>query len=208
MLITTCGLSHTGGPESDAYGERGLHGDISNTPAIIESIIQPDPAAGKLEMSITGIINEVRIFGPNLQLRRTISGRLGEPYIQVRDEITNRGNIVAPHMLLYHINLGWPLADEGADIVWKGSWKARDAGPKIFTETNNFRKCPAPLPDHNAGGEEAAFIDVDANESGECSCGLYNERVGHRFKDQFCKRTVALAYQLAALGVWGVCYRY
>src|SRR5680860_249237 len=29
-LLTTCGLSHTGGPESDSFGERGLHGNISN----------------------------------------------------------------------------------------------------------------------------------------------------------------------------------
>src|SRR5689334_20409949 len=32
-LLTTCGLSHIGGPESDEYGERGLHGKISNVAA-------------------------------------------------------------------------------------------------------------------------------------------------------------------------------
>ncbi|MGN6494263.1 MAG: aldose 1-epimerase family protein [Agriterribacter sp.] len=186
-LLTTCGLSHTGGPESDEYGERGLHGDISNVPATIESVIQPDPVAGKLEMSITGIINETRIFGPSLQLRRTISGKLGEPFLQIRDEVTNRGNTTAPHMLLYHINLGWPIADEGTDIIWKGKWKARDNNPKIFTEGNNFKKCPAPLTDHNAGGEEAAFIDAVADASGVCSCGLYNKRLGIAVKIDFLK---------------------
>src|SRR5215212_4052836 len=55
-LLTTCGLSHIGGPESDEFGERGIHGLISNIPAQIESILQPDPANGNLEMSITGII--------------------------------------------------------------------------------------------------------------------------------------------------------
>ena len=44
-LLTTCGLSHVGGPEADEYGERGLHGGVSNLPAEIESIIQPDPAS-------------------------------------------------------------------------------------------------------------------------------------------------------------------
>ena len=76
-LLTTCGLSHVGGPETDAFGTRGLHGQISNIPAEIESIIQPDPLTGKLDMSITGIIRETRIFGPHLELRRTISGKLG-----------------------------------------------------------------------------------------------------------------------------------
>jgi hypothetical protein len=54
-LITTCGLSHVGGPEQDEYGERGLHGLISNIPAEVVSIIQPDPARGIFSMSITGI---------------------------------------------------------------------------------------------------------------------------------------------------------
>src|SRR5918993_789314 len=41
-LFTTCGLSHVGGPEADKFGERGLHGRISNLKAELESIIQPD----------------------------------------------------------------------------------------------------------------------------------------------------------------------
>ncbi len=47
-LLTTCGLTHIGVPESDEFGDRGLHGRISNIPAEIESIVQPDPARGKL----------------------------------------------------------------------------------------------------------------------------------------------------------------
>lgn len=78
-LMTTCGLSHVGGPESDDYGERGLHGDISNIAAQIESIIQPDPVSGNMHMSITGIVKETRIFGPNLELKRTVSSELGSP---------------------------------------------------------------------------------------------------------------------------------
>ena len=42
-LLTTCGLSHVGSPETDAFGERGVHGLISNIPAELESIVQPDP---------------------------------------------------------------------------------------------------------------------------------------------------------------------
>src|SRR4029079_17486163 len=57
-LLTTCGLSPVGGPESDEFGERGIHGLISNIPAQIESIIQPDPVNDKPGMSITGIIKE------------------------------------------------------------------------------------------------------------------------------------------------------
>ena len=175
-LLTTCGLSHVGGPESDEYGERGIHGNISNIPAEIESIIQPDPSKGNMKMSITGIMKETKIFGPSLELKRTISGTLGESYLHIHDEVTNRANTVAPHMLLYHFNFGWPVADEGAQILWKGKWTLpeREGDEKIFNDRNDFHKCPAPLDIHEGTGEAVAFIDIDADNSGECISGIYN----------------------------------
>jgi hypothetical protein len=175
-LLTTCGLSHVGPPEQDAHAERGLHGSISNMHAEIESIIQPDPVNGQMEMSITGKIKETQIFGPSLELRRTISGTAGASAIRIHDEVTNRGNTTVPHMLLYHFNFGWPLADEGTDILWKGSWKSSAREPKIFREGNNFRKCPPPLEQHSGTGEEVAFIDAEA-ENGVCVCALHNTKL-------------------------------
>ncbi|WP_254561716.1 aldose 1-epimerase family protein [Dyadobacter diqingensis] len=179
-LLTTCGLSHVGGPESDEHGERGLHGQISNIPAEIISIIQPDPRRGNLEMSITGIIRETKPFGPSLELKRTISATLGKAGIRIHDEVINRGNTPAPHMLLYHFNFGWPLADEGADIVWKGNWHPRNGGEnaKIFKAGNNFKKCAAPLDDHLGGGEEVVLVDIEADIFGNSVCGLSNPKIG------------------------------
>ncbi len=179
-LLTTCGLSHVGGPETDAEGERGLHGHISNTAAAIESIIQPDPMAGKMDMSITGIMKETQVLGPNLELKRTISGTLGQSSIRIHDEVFNRGNTAAPHMLLYHCNFGWPLVDEGTALIWQGEWTARDgaAKSKIFRKGNDFQRCPAPLDEHSGGGEEAAFIDITPDPSGHCTCGLHNATLG------------------------------
>lgn len=187
-LLTTCGLSHTGGPESDDFGDRGLHGNVSNISAEIESIIQPDPAAGQLEMSITGIVKEMQVFGPVLEWRRTISGVLGQPTIEIHDEVVNRGNMPAPHMLLYHFNFGWPLVDEGTELVWQGEWKSRDGDDNnpIFNTSNNFKKCPAPMESHSGAGEEAAFIDAAKDASGQVSCGLYNSQL---------EFAVALKYQ-------------
>jgi hypothetical protein len=189
-LLTTCGLTHVGGPETDAYGERGLHGEVSNIPAVIESIIQPDPAAGNLEMSITGSIKQTPLFGPSLELRRTISGTIGQAAIRIHDEVINRGNSPAPHMILYHCNFGWPLVDEGTDILWKGDWKPRfeDGHNKIFREGNDFRKCPAPLEDHSGTGEEVGIIDSAADASGQCVCGLYNSRIGIAVALRFWKK--------------------
>ncbi|MFB9295131.1 aldose 1-epimerase family protein [Persicitalea jodogahamensis] len=187
-LLTTCGLSNVGGPNQDEYGERGLHGKISNVPAEIISIIQPDPQRGQMEMSITGRILETTVFGPTLELHRTISGRLGEPFIQIRDEVTNRGNTTVPHMLLYHLNFGYPLVDEGAKITWQGEWKAREGDDtKIFLEGSDYRTCPAPLDDHAGTGEEAAFIQPEADEQGIARCGIENSRLGIALEVSFNK---------------------
>ncbi len=197
-LLTTCGLNHVGGPESDEFGERGLHGPVSNIPAEIESIIQPDPANGQLDMSITGIIRQSSIFGPSLELRRTISGKIGQANIKIHDEVINRGNVCAPHMILYHFNFGWPLVDEGTEILWKGSWKPRfdDGKNRIFREANDFKKCPAPMKEHSGAGEDVGIIDSVADARGESLCGLYNAKIGLALSIKYPKK------QLPTLTNW------
>lgn len=188
-LVTTCGLTHVGGPEADEQGQRGLHGGISNTAATIESVIQPDPFAGKMTMSITGIMKETTIFGPSLELRRTISASLGEAAVTIHDEVVNRGNTPAPHMLLYHCNFGWPLVDEGSTILWQGDWKPRDeASISIFNKENNFKRCPPPLASHLGSGEVAAYINPVEDAKGHCVCGMHNPAIGLAVALRFQKK--------------------
>ena len=189
-FLTTCGLTHIGGPECDQFGERGLHGRISNLPAEVESIVQPDLLAGRLAMSITGVVRESRVFGPSLELRRTVSSTLGEPTVRIHDVVTNLGNTPAPHMILYHCNYGWPLVDEGTQILCRGNWASRglDMDNAIFNDRRDFRKCSKPLQSHKGGGEGCAFIDVAADKNGICTVGLYNRRLGLALVLRYSKR--------------------
>jgi galactose mutarotase-like enzyme len=179
-LLITCGLTHVGGPESDEFGERGLHGRISNLPAQVESIVQPDLAAKKLRMSITAVLKQSRVFGPNLELRRTITSTLGEPTVRIHDVVTNLGNTPAPHMILYHCNYGWPLVDEGTEIICPGKWTSRglDMDDAVFNSKRDFKKCSGPIESHKGGGEGCAFIDVAADKKGLCTAGLHNPKLG------------------------------
>ena len=52
----------------------------------------------------------------NLVLRRCISTNLGSNRIRIEDIITNEGFDPAPHMLLYHFNLGFPLVSENTHL--------------------------------------------------------------------------------------------
>lgn len=178
-LLTTCGLTHIGGPEKDEYGERGLHGEINNISAEIEKIEQPDPWAGQLDMSITGKVMQSTVFGPHLELRRTISATVGVPKFRIVDKVRNTGNTSTPHMLLYHMNFGWPLIDAGSQISWKGKWKSRDSAMdrKIFREGNDFRTCPDVMDDHSGSGEACVFIDPDEDEKGRYFFGIRNENL-------------------------------
>ena len=189
-LLTTCGLDHVGGPESDEYGHRGLHGTISNMRAEVESIVQPDPIRGSMDFSITGKIKQTKVFGPSFELKRSISGSLGLAAIKIRDEVTNCANTPVPHMLLYHFNFGWPLVDEGTDLLWQGSWLSPGevTATKIFREGNNFRKCPPPIVNHSGIGEEVAFIDIATDQAGRCAAGLYNARLNLALAIRFNKK--------------------
>jgi galactose mutarotase-like enzyme len=189
-LLTTCGLSHVGGPESDEHGERGIHGRISNLPAELISIEQPDLHTGKLRMSITGITRETTVFGPSLEIKRTIASTLGEAAISIRDEVRNAGNQTAPHMILYHCNFGWPLVDEGTHILWSGEWQARgsDLDHEMFNPENDFRKCLAPQSDHSGADEACAFIRSAEGPGGKCACGLYNPKLKLALEMHFMKK--------------------
>jgi hypothetical protein len=197
-LVTTCGLSHVGAPDNDETGERGLHGRISNMPAEIESVIQPDLRSGKPQMSITAVVKEARVFGPTLELRRTISSTLGEAVIRIRDVVTNLGNAPTPHMMLYHCNYGWPLVDDGTQIVWNGTRQSRgtDMDNAIFNDKNDCRTCRKPLETHRGGGEACGFIDVTPDKNGVCTIGLYNAKLGLAVATKYKKK------QLPCMANW------
>ena len=197
-VLTTCGLTHIGGPESDEAGERGLHGRISNLRANVESIVQPDLDDDKGDMSITAVVKQSMVFGPCLELRRTISGTLGRPVIKIRDEVKNCANTATPHMLLYHCNFGWPLVDEGVDIVYRGKMKpaGRDCDNELFNEKHNYKKCQGPMDSHKGFGEACGFIDVEADKDGMCYAGLVNNKLPLGVAMKFAKE------QLPVLTNW------
>lgn len=189
-LLTTCGLTHVGGPEKDEWGERGLHDEASNLPAELEAVIQPDPLNGRMEMSMTGTIRQTRVFGPSLELKRTISATLGKADIRIHDEVLNRGNVPAAHMLLYHCNCGWPLVDEGSALCWNGGFEPRHnyGNAASGRNGNDFRICPPVMEDHRAAGESVAFIQPVPADTGQVTCGIHNPKIGLAFAIKFHKR--------------------
>lgn len=107
-LLYTCGLSNTGLRESIDWEAQKEHGCIANTPAEQFSAVIEETEAGPIA-TLHGVMNEGMLAGVDLSLTRTIRMRYLCNEIEITDIVRNEGWRTAPHMILYHCNLGYPL---------------------------------------------------------------------------------------------------
>ncbi len=115
-LMTGCGLSQAGAPCIDDGEELGLHGRLSHLPAFdvrSTSSWKDD----RCFLSVEGFVREYTVFGRNLSLHRQIETELGSSRIVIRDQVLNESSASSPIMMLYHINLGWPLISPSAKLL-------------------------------------------------------------------------------------------
>jgi galactose mutarotase-like enzyme len=115
-MFVRCGLKSNGAPDFDDHGhlKHALHGNIANRPA---HFVELGYDAEREEIQVTGLVEETRFHFHQLQMRTTISTRLGEPGLRVHDEVTNLGGTATTIQLLYHINFGPPLLEPGSRVV-------------------------------------------------------------------------------------------
>ncbi|HJM65680.1 MAG TPA: DUF4432 family protein [Roseibacillus sp.] len=177
-LITTCGPSLMGESRNEDGRDVPLHGHHSNTPASIDAVVNPDPSRGRFDMSISMTIRDTRMFGPNIEVRRTISAVLGGRSIQFADEVINRGDEPCSHGMLYHLNFGYPLLDEGARLILGGRVCQRFGLAEELTGADQiecFKVVPAPSQDHRGTAESILIVEPSVAEPEPCRVGLINE---------------------------------
>lgn len=112
-LLTSCGLLNVGGPNR----ENGLHGRLAHTPGEAVNTECDWNEAGKYELAVSGKFGVSRVFGEKLMVSRRISTALGDNRIVIEDQVENQGFAPAEFLQLYHMNYGWPLVDEGIELV-------------------------------------------------------------------------------------------
>lgn len=105
-LLYTCGLDSVGARESFD-----LHGTLHNNPARIISNV-----CNENEIEIIAEIEDTELFGKNLLLRRRIYTKLFSDCVTLEDTLINKGTKNENYCLLYHVNIGYPMLDEGVII--------------------------------------------------------------------------------------------
>ena len=110
-FFTTCGLTAVGSPCNDNGEELALHGNISNTPAENVSYWVDD------SIHIILTVRDASPFGHKLILTREYECPLDRDEIIIKDKVKNIGFDDTPYMILYHMNMGYPLLTENSVVT-------------------------------------------------------------------------------------------
>lgn len=116
-MLVRCGLESNGAPQHDENGrlQYPLHGRIANIPAT-SCHVELDEDAGTIRL--TGTVEETRFHIRRTRLTTSMTLRTSSPNeIQIRDEVENLSNRPSDFQLLYHLNIGEPILEEGAKFV-------------------------------------------------------------------------------------------
>lgn len=166
-MLVTCGLDHTllgGIDEASQFHqdvrsteEYGLHGRIGFLPSRLTGYGERWEGDDCV-LWAEGVVRQAAVFGEVLELHRRIEARVGESRFAVHDEVVNVGFDPTTHMYLYHVNVGWPVVDEGAEYLIS----APAGTPVASYPTLDYRQITAP----KAAFQEECYEHAAAAEPG------------------------------------------
>jgi hypothetical protein len=170
-MVYTCGLDSVGGREGYE-----LHGSFHNTPAEVVRAERTDE-----EIVIEANIRDTSLFGKNLVLRRKISSKIGSDSVKIEDALINLGYKDEEYCLLYHINVGYPMLDDGGkiiadvdEVISRTEWSKKHEASILKTS----------MPVDN-GEEFCYFVRLRKPE-----VSLVNERIGKTFTVSYSNDTL------------------
>lgn len=163
-FFTTCGLTAVGSPCTDAGEELPLHGTVSNIPARLLGVEESESG-----LIISLKISDESLFGRKLVMNRTYTVSYLENSFEVKDTVTNSGDDVSPHMILYHCNMGYPLLSENSIVkIPNRGITPRNGHAAKYTESALIPEKP------QMGYEERCYYYDVSENGGEAKVGIYN----------------------------------
>lgn len=170
-MLYTCGLDSVGGREGFE-----LHGTLHNIPA---ELVRAE--CGEDGIIVEAIVRDTALFGKNLVLRRKVTSAIGSTTVTVEDILENAGYAPEDYCVLYHVNVGYPMLDEGAVIVAEEESctpRTPFAAERVALRRN--------MTDSVVGEEETCyFLKLKKPE-----ISLVNEKIGKKFTVSYSKDTL------------------
>ncbi|MBR4016462.1 MAG: aldose 1-epimerase family protein [Oscillospiraceae bacterium] len=160
-FLTTCGLTAVGSPCTDEGEDLPLHGTIGNTPC--ERIWWDEDDKN---IYIHAIVNDSGIFARKFYMKRTITVSKEEGKFTITDTVDNQGDSASPVMLLYHMNMGYPLLSENS-LVEIPSVSVKPRNDHAAKDLSTWHKMLPPTP----GFEEQCYFHSFENEG---KASIYN----------------------------------
>jgi hypothetical protein len=201
-FLATGGLDHILGPEEVEASEynyprratvrHGLHGRISGIPARLTGYGERWEG-DCCTLWAEGVVTQAAVFGEVLELHRRIEVDLGENDIRLTDRVVNAGFARTPHMMLYHVNIGYPVVDEGARYlapIETVSWASH--APDLAAQGTAYHTCPAPI---DGFREQVWEHEMAADHTGLVPVALVNDRIGLGILVETCKDQLPCALQ-------------
>ena len=172
-MLYTCGLDSVGRREGSDIE---LHGTFHNNYA---NVLRCE--CNEEEIVVEAIVESTALFGKNLVMRRRVSSRIGSSAVVVEDALENKAFAPDEYCILYHINLGYPMLDDGAKIVadisgydTRTEWSKKNASG-MFNITDS-------IPCNN---ETCYFLKMNKPE-----ISLINNNVGKKFTVRYSQDTL------------------
>jgi hypothetical protein len=183
-LLATCGLDTFGPPDVDAEQTLGQHGRVGSLPARLART-----HCDEERLVVEGEVRQASVLGENLVLRRRITAPVGSTELLVEDSVTNEGYADAPHMILYHANLGWPLVEEGAELIVPSA-EVEPRDDEASSGLATWASLHAPVP----GMREQVFLHRFPADDG-VTASVRNQRLGLAAELRFHSSELPFLYQ-------------
>ncbi len=173
-LLVRCGMRSFGAPDFDAAGHLKfpLHGRAGNLPAR-NVRIEIDEAHSLLH--VIGEVHETRFLQYNLRLTAKVTLSIGEDKIAIHDVVTNAGGTPTTMQMLYHINIGAPVLEQGA-TAHLGAPKIVARNTRAVEGLHDWQTYLPPTP----GYEEQVYFCASPADSSGWTKSLLASRNGDR----------------------------
>ena len=186
-LFNTAGLVSMGTPQTvptETFGftqrmdaRYGTHDRIAVTPASTFAHGQ-DWQGDDCVLWASGMVRQEIAYGEHLVLERRYETRIGADVVRISDAVTNEGWFDTPHQLLYHVNLGFPLLGDGAEVIASSdepddlSFSTRE-GDGGETATRRWRTVSDPVAGFT---HEGYIVPMHTDDDGWAAVALVNRQ--------------------------------